>query len=74
MSVVSVTNKRYATTFRILLQNANIDENNFCKHGGNIVKIVEQKYVFAMLLLATQCKHCMDVKKKELSQHLFHSS
>ena len=46
------------------MQNANIDENNFCKHGGNIVKIVEQKYVFAMLLLATQCKHCMDVKKR----------
>ena len=56
---------RATTWFKgILLQNANIDENNFCKHGGNIVKIVEQKYVFAMLLLATQCKHCMDVKKK----------
>ena len=31
------------------------------------------KYVYAMLLLATQCKHYMDVKK-ELSKHLFHSS
>ena len=67
---------RATTWFQgILLQNANINENNFCKHGGNIVKIMVQKYVSASnaIIIGTSVQNYMDVKK-ELSQHLFHSS